>query len=79
MASRIRVLIIDDHPLFRQGIRWSLEEVAEWYAKGGHPNPSLSDKIKKLELTPEDKKDLVEFMMACTGDFPKVARGRLPE
>lgn len=25
MTNPIRVLIIDDHPLFRQGIRWSLE------------------------------------------------------
>jgi DNA-binding NarL/FixJ family response regulator len=25
----IRVLIIDDHPLFRQGIRWSLEDAAD--------------------------------------------------
>ena len=51
----------------------------EWYAKGGHPNPSLSDKIKKLNLTDQDKKDLVEFMKACTGDFPQVASDRLPE
>jgi DNA-binding NarL/FixJ family response regulator len=25
MTTKIKVLIIDDHPLFRQGIRWSLE------------------------------------------------------
>lgn len=25
----IRVLIIDDHPLFRQGIRWSLEDASD--------------------------------------------------
>ncbi len=47
--------------------------------QGGHPNPHLSDKIKKLELTDQDKKDLVEFMKACTGDFPTVQTGRLPE
>ncbi|MEX0712766.1 MAG: hypothetical protein WD278_10480, partial [Pirellulales bacterium] len=54
-------------------------EVVEWYAKGGHPNPHLSSKIKKLDLIEQDKKDLVEFMKACTGDLPRVDRGRLPK
>jgi cytochrome c peroxidase len=66
-------------PYMHDGSVKTLEEVVEWYAKGGHPNPSLSDKIKKLDLTPQDKADLVEFMKACTGDFPKVTRDRLPE
>ena len=39
----------------------------------------LSTKIKKLDLKPEEKADLVEFMKACTGEFPKIERGRLPE
>jgi cytochrome c peroxidase len=39
----------------------------------------LSKDIKKLDLSDQDKKDLVEFMKACTGDFPMVERGRLPE
>jgi hypothetical protein len=30
-------------------------------------------------LTPQEKKDLVEFMKACSGDFPPVETGRLPE
>lgn len=29
MLHHIRVLIIDDHPLFRQGIRWSLEDAPD--------------------------------------------------
>jgi DNA-binding NarL/FixJ family response regulator len=29
MSLPIRVLIIDDHPLFRQGIRWTLEDAAD--------------------------------------------------
>src|SRR5690606_17554830 len=28
-VNRIEVLIVDDHPLFRRGIRWSLEEWRE--------------------------------------------------
>lgn len=57
----------------------TLEEVVEWYNKGGHPNPNLSDKIRKLNLTDQEKQDLVEFMKACTGKFPNVETGRLPE
>jgi cytochrome c peroxidase len=67
-------------PYMHDGSQQTLEEVVEWYAKGGHPNPHLSEKIKKLELTDQDKKDLVEFMkQGCTGSFPKINPGRLPE
>lgn len=66
-------------PYMHDGSQKTLEEVVEWYAKGGHPNPHLSKDIKKLELSDQDKKDLVEFMKACTGEFPKVEQGRLPE
>jgi cytochrome c peroxidase len=66
-------------PYMHDGSQKTLAEVVEWYAKGGHPNPHLSDKIKKLDLTDEDKADLVAFMEACTGEFPKVCRDRLPE
>ncbi|MCB9922887.1 MAG: c-type cytochrome [Planctomycetaceae bacterium] len=65
-------------PYMHDGSLKTLEEIVEWYAKGGHPNPHLSKDIKKLELSDQDKKDLVEFMKACTGDFPKVEQGRLP-
>ena len=66
-------------PYMHDGGQKTLEEVVEWYAKGGHPNPTLSDKIKKLDLTAQDKKDLVEFMKSLTGPFPTVESGRLPE
>ena len=66
-------------PYMHDGSQKTLEEVVEWYAKGGHPNPNLSDKIKKLDLTVQDKKDLVEFMKSLTGPFPTVETGRLPE
>jgi cytochrome c peroxidase len=66
-------------PYMHDGSQKTLEEVVEWYAKGGHPNKWLSDKIKKLELSAQDKADLVAFMKACSGDFPKVNSGRLPE
>lgn len=66
-------------PYMHDGSQKTLEEVVEWYAKGGHPNPHLSDKIRKLDLTAQEKKDLVEYMKSLTGPFPKVETGRLPQ
>lgn len=66
-------------PYMHDGSQATLEEVVEWYDKGGHPNPQLSDKIKKLSLTDQEKKDLVAFMReGLTSPFPKVERERLP-
>lgn len=66
-------------PYMHDGSQKTLEEVVEHYNKGGVPNPQLSMKMKKLDLKPEEKTDLVEFMKACTGEFPKIERERLPE
>ena len=66
-------------PYMHDGSQKTLEEVVEHYNKGGIPNKSLSEKITPLKLTAQEKIDLVEFMRACTGEFPHVAFGRLPE
>jgi cytochrome c peroxidase len=66
-------------PYMHDGSQKTLEEVVEWYNKGGHPNPHLDEKIKKLDLTEQEKADLVAFMKALTGELPAVERGRLPE
>lgn len=66
-------------PYMHDGSQTTLDDVIDWYAKGGHPNPHLDEAIKKLDLTDQDKLDLVDFMRACTGEFPPVARGRLPK
>jgi cytochrome c peroxidase len=66
-------------PYMHDGSQQTLEEVVEWYVKGGHPNEWLSEKIVKLDLTEQDKKDLVAFMKALSGPFPKVETARLPE
>jgi cytochrome c peroxidase len=66
-------------PYMHDGSQKTLEEVVEWYSQGGHPNPHLSDKVRKLDLSQQDKADLVAFMKACSGPFPLVETGRLPE
>lgn len=66
-------------PYMHDGSLKTLLEVVEHYNKGGTPNPHLSPKVVKLNLTDQEKQDLVAFMEACTGDFPKVEAKRLPE
>lgn len=66
-------------PYMHDGSQKTLEEVVEWYDKGGHKNPWLSDKMKPLNLTPQEKSDLVAFMVeGLTGEFPIVSQSRLP-
>ena len=67
-------------PYMHDGSQKTLMEVVEWYAKGGHPNDHLSEKVKKLELSDQDKQDLVAFMAeGLLGEFPQVEQGRLPQ
>ncbi len=66
-------------PYMHDGSQKTLEEVVDWYVKGGHPNPYLSDKVRKIDMSASEKADLVEFMKALTGAFPKVEQGRLPQ
>lgn len=66
-------------PYMHDGSLKTLLEVVEHYNKGGTPNPTLSPKVTKLNLTEQEKLDLVAFMESVTGDFPPVQTGRLPE
>ncbi len=65
-------------PYMHDGSLATLLDAVEHYNKGGTPNTWLSEKVKPLKLTDVEKQDLVEFMKACTGAFPKVEPGRLP-
>lgn len=65
-------------PYMHDGSQKTLLEVVEWYVKGGHPNPYLSEKVKKFDATEQDKLDLVAFMESLTGPFPEVETERLP-
>ena len=66
-------------PYMHDGSQKTLEEVVDWYDKGGHKNAGLSDKMKVLNLTDQEKADLVAYMVeGLTGDFPVVNQGRLP-
>ena len=64
-------------PYMHDGSVATLEEVVEWYDKGGHPHKHLSTKIRPLNLNDAEEADLVEFMKACTSPTPVVETGRL--
>ena len=55
-------------PYMHDGRFASLEEVVEFYDRGGIPNPHLSNLIIPLGLTAQEKKDLVEYMRALNGE-----------
>ena len=42
--------------------------MVEHYDKGGIKNPQLSQRIKPLHLTPQEKSDLVAFLKALSGE-----------
>ncbi len=71
--------VVNSYPYMHDGSQKTLMDVVEHYNKGGTPNKFLSDKMKKLNLTDQEKKDLVAFMEACTGEITPVETGRLPE
>ncbi|MFN8007234.1 MAG: cytochrome c peroxidase [Terriglobia bacterium] len=62
-------------PYMHDGSEKSLEEVVEFYNKGGHKNKWLSTKIKPLHLTKQEQQDLVEFLKALSGEVTWYGKG----
>ena len=65
-------------PYMHDGSEKTLAEVVEYYNKGGHKNPTLDADMKPLNLTDQEKADVVEFMKALTGEVIRVALPTLP-
>ena len=55
-------------PYMHDGSLKTLEEVVDFYDKGGIPNRNLDKSIRQLHLTAEEKKDLVAFLKALNGE-----------
>lgn len=54
-------------PYFHDGSAQTLEEVVEFYSRGGAPeDPQLDPQMKKLDLSEEDKQNLVAFLKALS-------------
>ncbi|MCS7064960.1 MAG: right-handed parallel beta-helix repeat-containing protein, partial [Fimbriimonadales bacterium] len=65
-------------PYMHNGVFRTLEEVLDFYANGGGRGMGLNvplqdDKIRKFTLTPQEKADLIAFLLALTDESAKPA------
>jgi cytochrome c peroxidase len=66
-------------PYFRDGSAATLRDVVEHYARGGDDRSNLSPDMKQLNLSEQDKSDLVAFLRALTGKRVAVTTPQLPQ
>ena len=57
----------------------TLEEVVDLYVRGGEKNQWLDVKMVPLELTDDDKKDLLAFLRSLEGDWKPEPPPALPK
>jgi cytochrome c peroxidase len=57
-------------PYMHDGSLKTLRDVVDYYAGGGNSNLYLDKKIKPLNLSGEQRDDLVQFLESLTGDTP---------
>ncbi len=65
-------------PYMHQGSLKTLEEVVDYYNRGGGGSPNKSNLIVKLSLTNREKRDLVAFLKTLTGTVPQITIPQLP-
>jgi cytochrome c peroxidase len=46
----------------------TLEDVADYYDRGGNANPNLDGDLHPLHLTADEKSALVQFLRSLSGD-----------
>jgi len=54
-------------PYMHDGSLTTLEDVVEFYDRGGRQNPNLDTDMERLDFSPQDKRALVAFMRTLTG------------
>lgn len=65
-------------PYMHDGSLKTLEEVVDLYDQGGGSARNKSDLVLKLNLTEQEKSDLVAFLKTLTGKIPQVSRPQIP-
>jgi cytochrome c peroxidase len=66
-------------PYMHHGIYTSLEEVVEHYDRGGDVKDNLSPNIAPLNLSAQDKADLVAFLKSLTGTPARIVLPHFPQ
>lgn len=66
-------------PYMHDGSVATLEEVVDYYDRGGDGHPNTSELIQPLGLTDAEKQALVAFLHAISGEVPQVSFPALPE
>lgn len=61
-------------PYMHDGSLKTLEQVIEFYNRGAGPNPYLDGLIKPLQLTAQEKIDLLSFLKTLTGEYRQASR-----
>lgn len=57
-------------PYMHDGSLKTLRDVVDFYVGGGNSNPHLDKEMKPLDLSREERDDLVVFLEALTGEMP---------
>lgn len=57
-------------PYMHDGSLKTLKDVIDFYVRGGNPNPHQDELIHPLQLTEQEKADLLEFLQSLTGEVP---------
>jgi len=65
-------------PYMHDGVFKTLEEVIEFYNKGGEAAPGKDALMTALKLNDQEKKDLVEFLKSLTGELMNISPPKLP-
>ena len=68
-------------PYMHDGSQKTLEDVVDWYDKGGQANPQLDEEIFPLKLSAQEKADLVTFLKEglSSESYPDIEAPELPK
>ena len=69
-AFKVPILrdVANSSPFMHDGSLKTLEEVIDYYDRGGIPNKNLHPLMVPLHLSPQEKKELVSFLKALSGE-----------